>query len=761
MENQMNNSMDNEMIQNQMHNQNSYMMGENQMNNLMYKGPTPNQMYNEMMQNKMCNEMTPNQMNNQIYNQMAPNPMNNGIIQNHINNQMYNQMTPNPMINGIIQNQMNNPMNEGILQNQMNNQIYNQMTQNPMNNGIIQNQFNYQMNNGIIQNQMNNQMYNQMATNPMNNRIMQNQMNNQMTPNPMNNGIMQNQINENPFNYLNNDNMNNMKNIPIENSIELAIDKNEKIKYYLYPKIEFTEEESNKSKVLLIIGQTGHGKTTFINALVNIYLGITFNDQFRYLLVENEKKKHTESITKEIIIYKIRPKKGLNFPPLIIIDTPGFGDTKGEKEDEKHLEKFREFFGSKIINYINCILYIIIGANSRFGEIDKKITNYLLGLFSKNVKENFVVGVTNVIPENKRDIPNIIKSLSDEDHFYYQNVLKNDKLSREQIIESDWYFASDNKIIFNNKFEGNEMEKYKWQYTENQIKNFIKNKINILEKRGVKDSHNVLNNRIQLKNEINSFKDKIESLIKKKKAYEFNLAEQEKYKNYIIETKEKIHKNNLEKVNIIQYIKEINNTLPFMKKVINKPFKSKNYNLICEECQFNCHKNCDCIFTFISELGCNMISLYGKCKICNHSVLRHKKVKLFYIQQDENEHLLNNEIEELQNYIKYISNKKKNEVLKMNNILEGNDLLQKTLEYLEKQLINCKEEIEKIKNEDLNVENEIINCLKNIKNNLDFLRNNALDKETRTISNFIEEYISNKGDKEKEIINNLYQNIIF
>ena len=155
-----------------------------------------------------------------------------------------------------------------------------------------------------------------------------------------------------------------------------------------------------------------------------------------------------------------------------------------------------------------------------------------MGLFSKNVKENFVVGATNVIPENKRDIPNIINSLSDENHFYYQNVLKNDKLSREQIIESDWYFASDNKIIFNNKFEGNEIEKFKWQYTENQIKNFIKKKINILEKRGVKDSHNVLNNRIQLKNEINSFKEKIESLIKKKK--HMNLIWQSKKNTKII-----------------------------------------------------------------------------------------------------------------------------------------------------------------------------------------------------------------------------------
>ena len=161
---------------------------------------------------------------------------------------------------------------------------------------------------------------------------------------------------------------------------------------------------------------------------VNIYLGITIKDEFRYLLVQNENINQLNSITKEITIYKIRPKKGLNFPPLIIIDTPGFGDTEGEKADKKNLEKFREFFGSKKINNINCILYIIIGANSRFGEKDKNIINYLLNLFSKNVKDNFVVGVTNFIPESARDIPNIIKLLSDENHFYYQNVLKNDKL---------------------------------------------------------------------------------------------------------------------------------------------------------------------------------------------------------------------------------------------------------------------------------------------------------------------------------------------
>ena len=41
------------------------------------------------------------------------------------------------------------------------------------------------------------------------------------------------------------------------------------------------------------------------------------------------------------------------------------------------------------------------------------------------------------------------------------------------------------------------------------------------------------------------------------------------------------------------------------------------------------------------------------------------------------------------------------------------------------------------------------------------MRKNALNKETRTIEKFIEEYIKNKNDKEKKIIEDLYQNYIF
>ena len=654
---------------------------------------------------------------------------------NNQTNQNNNLMMPNPMNNLMYNNMMTRPMN---------NSMYNDMVANPMNNlmynGMIPYPMNNIMNNNMIPNTMNNIMNNNMISNTMNNAL-----NNYMIPNPINNN-----------NINNNDKINNIENIPIENATKIELDNNEIIKYYLYPKIEFTEEEKKNSKVLLVIGKTGHGKTTFINALVNIYLGININDKFRYLLAQNENKENNQldSKTKEITIYKIRPKRGLNFPPLIIIDTPGFSDTGGKEQDKNHLEEFHKLFGSDEIKNINCILYIIIAADPRFGENEKYIIDNLLNLFSKNVKENFVVGVTNFIG-NKKDIPNIINSLSNENHFYYQNVLKNDELSREQVINSYWYFASDNKIISDNKIERDELDKVKWKYTEKQIKNFIEKKIKNLDKKKLKDSEEVLNNRFQLKNEMISFTEKINVLILKIKVNEDNLKKQNEYRELITEIKDKIEKNKEEKEYILQTLKGIKNALPYMKTIKNLKYNTKEENLICEICNLNCHKNCNCI---ISKWFCNMISFSGECKICKHHFSYHKKEKFIYIQKGENEPLINNENnEELDYYINFLSETKKQKEFHLEGINEGNSVLKNTLNYLNNQIRICNERIEEGEEHNLSLENEIIEALNKIKKNLDFLRSNALNKEKRTIQIYIEEYKRSKDEKEKEIIDNLFQ----
>ena len=753
----MNNQMNNGMMINQNQQMNNLMINNlmnNQMNNGMMMTPMNKQMNNPMMNNQMNNGMMINQnqqMNNLMMNNLINNQMNNGMMINQ------NQQMNNPMITNPINAQMNNP----IIMAQRNVQMNYPMMMTPRNEQM-NNSKNIQMNNGMIEPPMNSQiridrviMMNKMDS-QMNNPMMSNLMNAQMNNNMMKNQENLNNNIQNQINGRNNQIDNIIKNYPIENSS--IVDNESTIKYYLYPKINFTDEEYNNSKVLLLVGQSGHGKTTFINALVNIYLGITIDDTFRYLLVLNENNDQSQSITKEITIYRIRPKKGLNFPPLILIDTPGFGDTKGEKEDKKHLELFRDFFESNLIKDVNCVLYVVNATNSRFGENDKKILDYLMNLFSKNLKENFVVGATHFTPENKNDIPNYIKTLSNENHFYYQRILKNEKLSREEIIKSYWYFASDNKIICNNQIERNLMEKEKWKNTEMQIKKFIENKLKILEKKDIKESENVLNNRFQLENEIKSFTEKIERLIPSKIVYEENLVKLQNYKSQIKSQKDEIQKNNSEKIDAYLMLNEINEAIPCLISIEYRQVDTNESNFLCEICKASCHRNCNCILVNVSKWFCRMINFKGNCKICRHSSKFHRKENIDYIPEEKKERIVNNEFEEISEYIKNLIEIEKIEKNNINKIENKNDTLNKILDTLNNEEKICNKNIKEYENNYLSVELDIIQAINKIKNNLNYLRKYALNKESRTIAMFVENYIGNKNEKkEKDAIEKLFK----
>ena len=81
-------------------------------------------------------------------------------------------------------------------------------------------------------------------------------------------------------------------------------------------------------KCFLVLGETGSGKTTLLNSFINYLMQIIYEDNFRYYLVDEKDilvKGH--STTKDVTIYNIKSHNG--FPPMKIIDTPGFGDIDG------------------------------------------------------------------------------------------------------------------------------------------------------------------------------------------------------------------------------------------------------------------------------------------------------------------------------------------------------------------------------------------------------------------------------------------------
>jgi septin family protein len=108
--------------------------------------------------------------------------------------------------------------------------------------------------------------------------------------------------------------------------------------------------ECNTSKTILVVGATGSGKTTWINAMVNYVLGVQWDDLFRFILVDENLRggSQAHSQTQEVTVYDLHYRIGFRIPfSLTIVDTPGFGDTGGIARDKEITTAIEKLFKDK------------------------------------------------------------------------------------------------------------------------------------------------------------------------------------------------------------------------------------------------------------------------------------------------------------------------------------------------------------------------------------------------------------------------------
>uniref|UniRef100_UPI00358E700B uncharacterized protein n=1 Tax=Myxine glutinosa TaxID=7769 RepID=UPI00358E700B len=158
---------------------------------------------------------------------------------------------------------------------------------------------------------------------------------------------------------------------------------------------DIVNKRSNKT--IMMVGATGSGKTTLINAMINHILKVERKDDFRFKLVaETTNKSQAHSQTSEIIAYEIIHREGFAIPfSLTIIDTPGFGDTRGMERDKEIVEQMRTFFSQAGgIDQIDCICFVVQAALARLTLTQNYIFNSILSIFGKDIEENIQILVT-------------------------------------------------------------------------------------------------------------------------------------------------------------------------------------------------------------------------------------------------------------------------------------------------------------------------------------------------------------------------------
>jgi hypothetical protein len=170
---------------------------------------------------------------------------------------------------------------------------------------------------------------------------------------------------------------------------------------------------------ILLLGETGVGKSTFINAFVN-YLSfdtfeqaesnkpvvlipvsflMTVGDNFEDRIVKfgdvdtskNEDFDHPgQSVTQHCksYIFHLNDRQ-----KLCIIDTPGFGDTRGLDQDDRNMQNILEYINN--LSHLNAICFLLKPNTSRFNIFFRSCLTQLFDLLGPNICKNLTFCFTN------------------------------------------------------------------------------------------------------------------------------------------------------------------------------------------------------------------------------------------------------------------------------------------------------------------------------------------------------------------------------
>ena len=333
----------------------------------------------------------------------------------------------------------------------------------------------------------------------------------------------------------------------------------------------------NNEKVILLVGETGSGKTTWINAFINYLFDIKITDDFRFKIIEESNNNdETQSKTQQITIYRLYYQTGMTSGcNVTLIDTPGFGDTRGRARDEELEHEIHTLFNQRngCIDYINAV-GLVTGPPPRLTQTQKYIANSVLSLFGKDLEENLILLTTHSPVKRPTTIALFAaQNIQIKATYFFESI---------EVLNTKYYTGGSNQGINYNA----------WDNTIEYFRHLLQD----LEKftsKSVIQTQNVLDKRDRIKFHVSRLREYI--------AYGVKLLEQLKAEEDYVRSSE----NGDTRRHIIRRIEQ--------KRTKNS---HGSRNIYCQKCDFQCHTDCPrhehvehCIAMDISHTP-------PRCKIC-------------------------------------------------------------------------------------------------------------------------------------------------
>ncbi len=162
----------------------------------------------------------------------------------------------------------------------------------------------------------------------------------------------------------------------------------------------FQRQDRHHPFKMLLIGETGSGKTSFLNLLYNCATvqalssgfgaeGLEQLKQFNDIKLENAQALPMETRTNDATLYNVE----VGDLKVGVINTPGFGDLRGFKQDKTKVQRIISTL--KREEYINCVCLVIHGRQPRASASLKYVLSEITAILPRRIIDNLIVVFSN------------------------------------------------------------------------------------------------------------------------------------------------------------------------------------------------------------------------------------------------------------------------------------------------------------------------------------------------------------------------------
>lgn len=219
-------------------------------------------------------------------------------------------------------------------------------------------------------------------------------------------------------------------------------------------KLEFGHNhEYVVSKVIMMVGETGSGKTTLTNALANFVLRTEWDDPFRFqITVEDRQADQAETRSGNVTSYTLHRQEGMPYS-LTVIDTPGFSHTESVKSGGEIVEQLRKFFttpGDLGISHIDAIGFVVKASQTRLSVQQKHVFDSILALFGRDICNNIFLMVT-FADYQEPEVLSVVREaeVRYKNYFQFNNSALYCQTDRKREIDCRfWYMGYDSFTMF-------------------------------------------------------------------------------------------------------------------------------------------------------------------------------------------------------------------------------------------------------------------------------------------------------------------------